>query len=160
MPNARNRYYGFEPDLTNYAKLSATGHHYGGTFIGVNAGLGASDGLLSFLAGGGVDRNFMDAPVGGAKAEVPVYAIDSFFAHNESPTFIKMDIEGMEPDALRGAEETIRAHAPTLAVCVYHRPEHLWEIPQMVRDWVPAYRLSLRHYSTNMSETVMFAVCD
>ena len=62
------------------------------------------------------------------------------------------------PEALRGAEQTIRAFAPTLAICVYHKPEHLWEIPQMVREWRPDYRLYLRHYSTNMSETVMFAL--
>jgi len=40
-----------------------------------------------------------------------------------------MDIEGAEPDALRGASELLRKHLPVLAVCLYHRSEHLWQIP-------------------------------
>jgi FkbM family methyltransferase len=157
-PNARNTYYAFEPDPTNFAKLCDSGEQYAGRFVGVNAGIGAAEGALTFTAGGGVDRNFLDAPVGGAKVSVPVHAIDSFVPDDVAVSFIKMDIEGMEPEALRGAEETIRAHAPRLAICVYHRPEHLWEIPRLVREWQPDYRLYLRHYSTNMSETVMFAL--
>jgi FkbM family methyltransferase len=159
-PDPRNVYYAFEPDPTNYEKLSATGSHYAGTFVGVNAGLGATEAVMAFTSGGGVDRTFMNAPVGGSNAHVPVHAIDRFIPEDARPTFIKMDIEGMEPEALRGAEQTIRTSAPTLAICVYHRPEHLWEIPQMVREWRPDYRLYLRHYSTNMSETVMFAIAE
>jgi len=158
-PNAKNTYYAFEPDPTNFAKLSATGARYPGRFVGVNAGLGATDGNMTFTSGGGVDRTFTNDPVGGARQDIPVHTIDRFFAEKVSPTFIKMDIEAMEPEAMRGAEQTVRASAPTLAICVYHRPEHLWEIPRMVRDWRSDYRLYLRHYSTNMSETVMFATC-
>jgi FkbM family methyltransferase len=157
-PNAKNTYYAFEPDPTNFAKLSATGARYPGQFVGVNAGLGATDGIMTFTSGGGVDRTFTNDPVGGAKQDIPVHTIDRFLAEKASPTFIKMDIEAMEPEAMRGAEQTVRASAPTLAICVYHRPEHLWEIPRMVRDWRSDYRLYLRHYSTNMSETVMFAI--
>jgi FkbM family methyltransferase len=158
-PDARNPYYAFEPDPTNYEKLCAAGERYRGRFVGVNAGLGGTDGVLTFTSGGGVDRTFTNDPVGGDKQDIPVHTIDRFFADKAPPTFIKMDIEAMEPEAVRGAEQTIRATAPTLAICVYHRPEHLWEIPQTVREWRPDYRLYLRHYSTNMSETVMFAVC-
>ena len=157
-PNARIPYYAFEPDPTNYRKLCATGERYAGRFVGVNAGLGGTDGVLAFTSGGGVDRTFTNDPVGGDKVDIPVHTIDRFFGDKEPPTFIKMDIEAMEPEAVRGAEQTIRAMATTLAICVYHRPEHLWEIPQMVREWQPDYRLYLRHYSTNMSETVMFAI--
>jgi len=157
-PNARNDYYAFEPDPTNYRKLCATAARYPGRFVGVNGGLGETDGVLTFTSGGGVDRTFTNDPVGGDKEAIPVHTIDHFFSDKQPPTFIKMDIESMEPAALRGAESTIRASAPTLAICVYHRPEHLWEIPQMIRDWQPDYRLYLRHYSTNMSETVMFAI--
>jgi FkbM family methyltransferase len=157
-PDARNPYYAFEPDPSNYARLVASGARYAGPFFPVNAGLGATEATLAFSAGGGMDSTFTGGGPGVANLSVPVHAIDRFFPDGTRTTFIKMDIEGMEPEALRGAEETIRAHAPTLAICVYHRPEHLWEIPQLVRGWRPDYRLYLRHYSTNMSETVMYAV--
>ena len=157
-PRARNPYYAFEPDPANYARLAASGDAYQGQFIPVNAGLGAEEATLPFSDNGRMDSTFIDASAATATLTLPVHTIDRFVPREAPTTFIRMDIEGMEPEALRGAEETIRADAPTLAICVYHRPEHLWEIPSMVREWRPDYRLYLRHYSTNMSETVMYAV--
>jgi FkbM family methyltransferase len=74
-------------------------------------------------------------------------------------TFIKMDIEGAEPEALRGAAELIEERRPTLAIAVYHRPDHLWEIPQFIKSLVPEYRLYLRHHTLLEYETVCYAVC-
>lgn len=73
-------------------------------------------------------------------------------------TFIKMDIEGAEPKALKGAEGTIRSCSPKLAICVYHEPPHLWEIPFFIKKCVPGYRLFLRHHSQQEYETVCYAV--
>ena len=50
------------------------------------------------------------------------------------PTYMKFDIEGSELAALKGAERTIRKHQPAIAVCVYHRPEDLWEILRYLRE--------------------------
>ena len=54
------------------------------------------------------------------------------------PTYIKMDIEGAEPDALTGARETIARHRPALAVCIYHAQDHLWSLPLLVASLVEA----------------------
>ena len=78
--------------------------------------------------------------------------------HGFEPTCIKMDIEGAEPQALRGAERMIRRHRPDLAISVYHSLAHFWEIPNLVRQWVPEYRLYLRSYAAAGFETVMYAV--
>jgi len=51
-----------------------------------------------------------------------------------SPTFLKFDIEGAEPDALAGAQETIRRCRPVLAVSVYHQQDHLWRIPLQLAE--------------------------
>src|SRR5262249_40372099 len=48
------------------------------------------------------------------------------------PTIIKMDLEAGEPLALAGGRRLIAQHSPVLAVCVYHRPEHLWSLPLQV----------------------------
>jgi hypothetical protein len=50
------------------------------------------------------------------------------------PNLIKMDIEGAEYAALWGARQLIAEHRPGLAICLYHRPEHLWQIPLLVRQ--------------------------
>lgn len=73
-------------------------------------------------------------------------------------TFIKMDIEGVELEALKGAAETIRRYHPKLAVCVYHKPEDIVEIPKYILELNPKYKLYLRHYSDNAGETVLYAV--
>lgn len=73
-------------------------------------------------------------------------------------TFIKMDIEGAELAALRGAEKIIREQRPRLAICVYHKPEDIWEIPSLILSCNPDYRLYLRHYSITETETVLYAI--
>jgi hypothetical protein len=74
-----------------------------------------------------------------------------------APTFINMDIEGAEPLALAGATNLIRQHAPDLAICVYHLPEHLWEIALQIQAIQPRYRFFLRNYTGFPAETVLYA---
>lgn len=76
---------------------------------------------------------------------------------NEKVTFIKMDIEGAEPNALRGAQDIIREQKPMLAICIYHDLRHLWEIPLYMKELVPEYNIYLRHYSNIERETVCYA---
>ena len=74
------------------------------------------------------------------------------------PTFIKMDIEGMEIAALKGAERTIKKYKPSLAVCVYHDLSHLWKIPKMIYDMNYSYKFYLRNYQIMGLETVLYAI--
>lgn len=76
----------------------------------------------------------------------------------EPVSFIKMDIEGAELLALEGARRHIIEEAPTLAICVYHFPEHLWKIAKLIYSMNPAYSFILRHHSTFARfETVLYA---
>lgn len=77
---------------------------------------------------------------------------------NEKVTFIKMDIEGSEVKALSGAEEIIKKQKPKLAICVYHKPAHLWEVPLYIKKMVPEYRIFIRHHTPLEYETVCYAV--
>lgn len=76
----------------------------------------------------------------------------------EDVTFIKMDIEGAELDALKGAKETILKHHPKLAVCIYHKPDDFWKIPEQIFSIRKDYNIYLRHYSEGFTETVMFFI--
>ena len=77
---------------------------------------------------------------------------------NEKVTFIKMDIEGSEVKALLGAEEIIKKQKPKLAICVYHKPEHLWEVPLYIKKIVPEYKIFIRHHTPLEYETVCYAL--
>jgi FkbM family methyltransferase len=92
----------------------------------------------------------------GPAVEVETTTIDDLVADCPQVNFIKMDIEGTELEALRGAEKTIRRFHPRLAISVYHRPEDLVEIPRFLRPF--AYKLYLDHFTTHQEETILFAV--
>jgi FkbM family methyltransferase len=75
------------------------------------------------------------------------------------PTFIKMDIEGAEIDALVGARALIADSKPSLAICAYHRPDHLWRVPLTLSGWdaLDGYRFYLRSHGFNGFDTVVYA---
>lgn len=78
--------------------------------------------------------------------------------HNDKAiSFIKMDIEGAEIKALIGSEKLIKEYKPKLAICVYHEPYHLWEVPLLIKSIVPEYKLFIRHHSDLAIETVCYA---
>ena len=70
------------------------------------------------------------------------------------PDFIKMDIEGAEMSALNGAREVIAKHAPKLAICIYHSWEDRFNIPLLINEINPSYRMYLKK-SHPSAETVL-----
>ena len=72
--------------------------------------------------------------------------------------YIKMDIEGAEIEALRGAERLIRNCKPKLAICIYHKGEDVIKIPEMLLKYNEDYKFYIRHYSLTKNETVLYAI--
>jgi hypothetical protein len=70
--------------------------------------------------------------------------------------FIKMDIEGSELAALKGAEKTLREQRPRLAISLYHRREDFHAIPLWLDQLGCGYRFYLEHYSMHHEETVLY----
>jgi len=72
---------------------------------------------------------------------VQVIRIDDYVKeHGIEPSFIKMDVEGSEMDALTGAKEALVKYKPQLAICLYHKPSDMWTIPELIKEIVPEYR--------------------
>ena len=84
-------------------------------------------------------------------------SLDDFLAGREV-TFIKMDIEGAEVEALLGAKKTIAEQKPRLAISIYHKKDDIWKIPKIIRAYCPDYRFYLRHYSFSDYDTVLYAI--
>ena len=78
----------------------------------------------------------------------------------EKVTFLKLDIEGAEPEALEGASATIEKDHPILAICIYHTDEQMISIIETIRGKYPFYKLYVRHYMKAWTETVIYAIPD
>ena len=97
--------------------------------------------------------------IGDGEREVESLSIDDFVAMAKIPRvdFIKMDIEGAETPALQGAERTIHASAPKLAISAYHSIRDLLSLPQLVRSFRDDYEIHLAHATIHAEETIVFA---
>ena len=87
-----------------------------------------------------------------------IVTIDEQFEGRRAPTIVKLDVEGVEKDALLGAQSTVSRHGPLLAVSVYHRPSDLWTLPLLMSRLAPSSRIVLRHYTGEFDDTVCYAV--
>lgn len=77
----------------------------------------------------------------------------------EPVTFIKMDIEGAEQNAILGLRRTIARDHPKLAICTYHGYEDIWKIPFIIDSICPQYKFYLRHYGGNLIPTEFVLLC-
>jgi FkbM family methyltransferase len=71
-------------------------------------------------------------------------------------SFIKMDLEGWEMHALRGAEDIISHYKPKIAVAVYHDAKDLRQISEYLLNLNQDYSIYIRHYTQGWSETIMY----
>ncbi|OTY36355.1 methyltransferase [Bacillus thuringiensis serovar pingluonsis] len=72
--------------------------------------------------------------------------------------FIKMDIEGAEMNALKGAIHSITTFRPTLAIAIYHQISDFVNVMKFINDLNLGYQFYLGHYTVNAQETILFAV--
>ncbi|MDR0932052.1 MAG: FkbM family methyltransferase [Victivallales bacterium] len=145
----------FEPDPETFKLLRdfLAVKKIPGKILTIQAGVGESNQILSFSSAQD------GSAFGSGELNIPVFSLDSlFFAYRVD--FIKMDIEGSESAALKGAAELIKRENPVLAISVYHKPEDLWELPLLIKKLYPASHLFLRTPRGSYHDTVCYAVPD
>jgi FkbM family methyltransferase len=150
-------YYAFEPDSASFQKLSAVAEQDPHRIFAVRAGVGAGAMSARITGTGGAGSRVMGENEQGGDA-IEIVSLDEFFATHSLPTFIKLDIEGFEADALRGAAATIEEAHPVLAVSAYHYPTDLWNVPLQLAELCPGARVVLRHYTREIDDTVCYAI--
>jgi FkbM family methyltransferase len=153
VPAGFSKYYAFEPDSKNFARLTAVVRTRGLASVEcINAGLWREPGSMQFAEGDGISTESKVSDCGGVRIE-----LDTIDARCADATFIKMDIEGAELDALHGARATIARNKPKLALCAYHNPSHLWALADYTQSLVPEYKIYFRQHRTICTELVMYA---
>ena len=118
----------------------------------IHSAVGSKRDLVTFNATGTAGSS-----LGDGNYQVRCVPLDELL--NEiTPTIIKMDIEGAEPDALLGARHIIEKDAPVLAICLYHAQEHLWQVPLLIQTLNSTYDFFLRRYADECWEIVCYAI--
>jgi FkbM family methyltransferase len=134
--------YAIEPDLYNVEKLRDTIRQIeaGGDIVDVRfCGLGERAGTAGFTSNEMVSKTSDNTA-----NQICVECLDDMKLAVTGRLCVKMDIEGAEIPALRGAEQTIKKYKPDLAICVYHRPGDIYNIPKLIKSFAPEYQCVIR----------------
>lgn len=150
-----HKVYAFEPDPQNYQKCLKNCAQFKNEVVKI----------FPYATWSKKTKLFFDAESDGSsritdngQVCIETMPIDEIVDPTEKITFIKMDVEGAELESLKGAKETIKRCRPKLAICIYHKPEDLTEIPLYIKSLVPEYKLYVRHHSNSIAETVLYAI--
>lgn len=136
--------YAFEPEEDNFIAMKENLKNIG---IGEKCkcfceGLWSEDTVLYFS--NNTDSNETGNISNAGDIEVNVRALDNIILDVVGDLAIKMDIEGAELEALKGAEQTIIKYTPYMAICVYHKMKDILDIPAYINSINPNYRFYLR----------------
>ena len=136
--------YAFELDADNYTKCLPVAQKFGFTIE--KYGLGERRGKVNFSPMGASSRI---GEQGSAQGDI--IDLDTYVAEHKLPRidYIKLDIEGAELSALKGAKQSIVKYKPKMAISLYHSPDDLHRIIPYLHSLRPDYEFVCRHYRTD-----------
>lgn len=149
-----NKIIAFEPDPSNYNICKTRTGKICHDISIINAGLSNQKGEMAFSSDLGASSLFTSE---GGGVKLPLSTIDEELQGNEV-SFIKLDIEGFEMEALQGARKSIQTYLPRIACCVYHKRGDLIDIPLFISSLSDKYRFYLRMYTNKYCEIVLYAI--
>jgi FkbM family methyltransferase len=146
-----SRIWGFEPESAQYEKaLDFYSKNKGCELI--KGGVWDSGSKTAFFDSDGISSSISEK----GDTLIDLFTIDDVVG-DERVTFIKMDIEGAEFPALRGACKTIARCKPKLAISIYHEYSDIINLPRFILETNPDYHFALRHYTFSNVDTVLYA---
>lgn len=157
-PDCCERIFAFEPDPANLEALRRTiselPHSLASRIFVMPFATAAVDGTANFSATGTLGACIENQ----GNIQVECVRLDRVLADAPPPTYIKLDIEAAEPDALVGAQNIIRRHAPVIAACSYHVQDHAWRVPLTLYNIQPDYAILLRPHTQLVEDLVCYAI--
>ena len=146
----------FEPSWNNYRVLQEYVGSLGsthGTIFPHCIALGDTVGEIRVESDHGPSSR-----VGTGNQTVPITTVDEISKSIPGPTFIKIDVEGFEPQCFQGARQTIARTAPAIAASVYHIQSHLWDIILQLHQYQDEYTFRLCPHCPDGWDLVLYAV--
>ncbi len=129
-----------EPDRKTFAKLKANTEGMKRLRL-YRMGIWSEDTDLPFDPASGRGSGIRQ----GGSEMLAVTKIDTLY-RSRRLSYVKMDVEGCERQAIIGGAEVLRRDKPALNIAVYHRSEDIFSIPLLIESIVPGYRLYLRQH--------------
>lgn len=148
----------FEPNLDNNFLLQKNIEKFTSSeYLLVNypCGVWSKNTTLNFKLG--ADTSHIVSHDMGNTEKLQVVALDAV-AYSRKPNFIKMDIEGAELEAIKGAKKIIKEYNPVLAISVYHLTSHLWDVAFLINKFNPNYDYYLRTHGDLGNEIILYAL--
>lgn len=142
------RIYAFEPDLKNFKILKQNLELNDiKNVIPINSAAGITNGRSHILLAETGSKLISNKT--NVVTKTNVVRLDSFVKDNgiTNVDLVKMDIEGAEFDALKGAVKTLKKYKPNLIIAIYHKGQHLFEIPGWLKKNIPEYNLRFVAFS-------------
>lgn len=154
-----NRIFAFEPVTENYQGLiKSINLNNLKNIIPIKKGAGESSKKVEIKTNG-PGSTIINLGLSNTEM-IDITTIDLFQEENNlNVGLIKMDIEGAELEAIKGAENTIKKFKPILLISLYHTGKDFFEIPPLLQKWVKNYEfrfLNLNHKEP-YSERVLLA---
>lgn len=84
--------------------------------------------------------------MGGANGSSVMTKTLDELTYSDAPTFIKVNLEGYDLDAIRGASTIIKEYKPIVSVQGHHKSNHFWEIIETLKAMADDYKFYLRNY--------------
>lgn len=145
-------YIALEPDPKNFLAIQSNLVNFNNIVIEPYA-VGERHEFLSFNSTGGEGASIDND----GDISVECVSIDEKYKIHK-PTFLKFDIEGAELEALKGAENLIKEMSPTIAVCIYHKPQDIFQIPLWINEINSNYNFHVRTHGEDGFEFVLYAI--
>lgn len=139
--------YAMEPDNKNYRKLKRRLYMIGSALLeAYNVGAWDEDTTITFNMRAGRGSTASGGTHRAARyQDIKMMKTDTML-RGDAATYIKIDVEGAEENALRGAKETIASFRPKLNVALYHRSEDMFRLPLLIAELNKHYKLYMRHH--------------
>jgi len=137
-----------EPDPVNVECLrrNFAAEIAGGSVILVPEGAWSSEQSIELSVGvaNSGTGSMVNREIGATTVRVPVRPIDTILAELkvDRVTYIKMDIEGAEKEALKGAKGILQRHKPRIHLDANHEPDDSTALPALIATLKPGYTVS------------------
>lgn len=144
--------YAFEPDRKNFEKVNRNASQYSIDIETMPYALWSKACPLYFDSSASLSSMIAED----GKTLINAVSLDDMVTSDEQITFVKLDIEGAEQQALEGMRQMLARDKPLLAISIYHKPYDYVEIPLLIHDIVPEYKMYIRHYHLLQMDTVLY----